>query len=364
MADFFELDFLDVETKKSGDAIAVRYEVNGQIFVHLVDAGYQVTGNSVIQHIREHYGSNRIDHLVVSHCDGDHTGGVAQVLEELEVGTLWMLRPWLYAEELLQRFTYSDVNRLRSKLRSVYGKLHELEEIAIQHGIPIRDPFQGAKIGHFTVLAPTRSRYLDLIVESDRTPETVEEASATLFDRLQSVVTEVAKKAMKLVVGAWNHEVFSSEETSSENEMSVVQYAHLSGEKIVLTADAGRRALDEAADYAVAIGISLPGVDRFQVPHHGSRRNVSTELLDRWLGARLPAPLPEGEHKFRALLSAAKADEDHPRPSVVRAFIHRGGKVVSTDEGGSFRSPGGAAPNRQGWSAMKGKSYPTSYEAD
>ena len=39
MADFFELDFFDVETDKSGDAIAVRYEVAGQTFVHLVDGG-------------------------------------------------------------------------------------------------------------------------------------------------------------------------------------------------------------------------------------------------------------------------------------------------------------------------------------
>ncbi|MET4121975.1 beta-lactamase superfamily II metal-dependent hydrolase [Bradyrhizobium sp. JR1.5] len=62
--------------------------------------------------------------------------------------------------------------------------------------------------------------------------------------------------------------------------MSVVQFAYLNGHKIVLTGDAGRSALTEAAEFAPQAGLYLPGVDRFQVPHHGERRNVSTELLE------------------------------------------------------------------------------------
>lgn len=31
-----------------------------------------------------------------------------------------------------------------------------------------------------------------------------------------------------------------------------------------------------------------PGIDRFQVPHHGGRHNVTTQLLDELLGRRLP----------------------------------------------------------------------------
>jgi len=75
-------------------------------------------------------------------------------------------------------------------------------------------------------------------------------------------------------------EKFSDEDTSVENEMSVVQYAFLNGHKIVLTGDAGRQAMTEAADYAPVAGLVLPGVTRFQAPHHGGRRNLSTELLD------------------------------------------------------------------------------------
>ena len=39
MADFIELDFLDVESEKSGDAITVRYEVAGVQAVHVIGGG-------------------------------------------------------------------------------------------------------------------------------------------------------------------------------------------------------------------------------------------------------------------------------------------------------------------------------------
>lgn len=362
MADFFELDFFDVETNKSGDAIAVRYEISGRQLVHLVDGGYQVTGPVIVANINKYYGTNRIDHVVVTHCDRDHTGGIAHVLENMEVGELWMLRPWIYVDELLPRFAnYNNADRLRSRLRAIYSSLTEIEEIAQRKRIPIRDPFQGEYIGHFHVLAPSRARYLDLIVDSDKTPESVAEAEATAMDKMRWLLEAGAKKAASLIAGAWNFEYFPAEGTSCENEMSVVQAAILCEKKIVLTGDGGRGALTEAADYGGRIGLGLPGVDRIQIPHHGSRRNVSTELLDRWLGPRLLTQPAQGTETFTAIVSSAKADPDHPRNAVIRAFMHRGAKVVAT-ESKHIRSAGGAAPDRDGWVKSTPIAYPPTLE--
>ena len=41
MNDYYEIDFLNVGTKRSGDAIALQYEISGQEFMHVVDGGYQ-----------------------------------------------------------------------------------------------------------------------------------------------------------------------------------------------------------------------------------------------------------------------------------------------------------------------------------
>jgi beta-lactamase superfamily II metal-dependent hydrolase len=199
-------------------------------------------------------------------------------------------------------------------------------------------------------------------VDSKKTPQAVAHADRGILDAIGGILTEVAKKAVKYIRAAWGEEVFSAEETSAENEMSVVQYAYLCNKKIVLTADAGRGALTEAADFAPAAGLLLPGIDRFQVPHHGSRRNVSTELLDRWLGERLENEPNEGSARFTAIISAGREDPDHPRKAVIRAMIHRGAKLVSTDDGKGTKRTSKNAPDRKGWSAATPLGYPDDQE--
>jgi hypothetical protein len=279
------------------------------------------------------------------------------VLETYEIGVLWMLRPWIYAAELLPRFkNYTNADNLRRALRSAYSNLAALEDIAVRKKIPIHDPFQGAIIGAFHVMAPTRTRFLDLVVDSNKTPVAVDEGLVATIGR---VVADAAKQAAALVKATWGGEYFPPGETSNENEMSVVQFAHLCGNKILLTGDTGRAGLREVIDYAPTAGLLLPGVDRFQVPHHGGRHNVSSELLDELLGSKLSN---RGSlATFSTYISSAKADPDHPRKSVVRAMIHRGGKVFTT-EGGGIRSRGGSAPERN-WGPAVPAAYPEEQES-
>lgn len=359
MEDFFEIDFLNVESKKSGDAICVRYQINGQQKIHVVDGGFQATGDKVVTHINQYYNAPAfIDAVVVTHPDGDHAGGLRTVLDHFIVGELWMLRPWLYADELIDRFKrFTSVENLKRRLKELYPNLAALEEIAIQKGIPIREPFQGVAIGAFNVLAPSKARYLDLVVESERTPEHHEKDE----DIISGLLGLLGDAARTIANALWGEENFSTEPTSAENEMSVVQYACLCEKKILLTGDAGREALTEAADFAPYVGLTLPGIDRFQVPHHGSRRNVSTELLDRWLGEKpFFQPSPD-DTTFTAIVSASKEDEHHPRKAVVRGVIHRKGKVVST-ESGCIRTQKNAPP-REGWSPVAPLAYPEEQES-
>lgn len=357
MGDFIEVDFLGVETSKSGDAIAIRYRLNEQQFVHIVDGGYLDTGDKLVEHVNKYYDGVKIDHVVLTHPDADHANGLRRVLEQCEVGTLWMNRPWLYADELIHRFeTYNSVDALRNKLRQIYCASAALEDIAIAKGIPIKAPFQGAAIGGFQVLAPTRARYLDLVVDSNKTPEAVKE---TAFAGLMEGVVKIVKAAKNLIKAAWGDEYFPVSGTSEENEMSVVQTISVNGKRVLLTGDTGREGLAEAADYADLIGLGLPGIWSFQVPHHGGRHNVNTELLDRWLGPRLDAQ-PDS-YTFNAICSSAKADEDHPRKSVVRAMIHRGAHFAATEGGGVCVSTG---ITRANWSSLPQAPYPDEQEGD
>jgi beta-lactamase superfamily II metal-dependent hydrolase len=356
MSEFVEIDFLAVETAKSGDAIAIRYSMNGATIVHVVDGGFLDTGDKLVEHLKTQYQTTHVDHVVLTHTDQDHVNGLRKVLETCTVGCLWMNRPWLYADELIHRFeTYNSVDALRRRLRTVYAAAANLEELAIEKGIPIGSPLQGTAIGSFTVLAPSKARYLDLVVASEKTPVAVDEGKAL---GLGGYFVKALKAAANLVKAAWAHEYFPLDGTSSENEMSVVQYANIASRRILLTGDTGRDGLIEAAAYAPYVGLQLPGLWMFQVPHHGGRHNVSTEVLDVWLGKPLPGPV--ADHAFNALCSSAKADEHHPKNSVIRAVHHRGGHFAAT-EGRNLCLSHGIA---RGWVPVPQCPYPEEQEED
>jgi beta-lactamase superfamily II metal-dependent hydrolase len=141
--------------------------------------------------------------------------------------------------------------------------------------------------------------------------------------------------------------------------MSVIQYAVLCGDKILLTGDAGRDGLTEAAHYAVNNGHSVP-VNKFQAPHHGGRHNLSSDLLDFWVGARLAQMEPKGQDKFEAVISAAKEDADHPRKAVLRALRHLGAFILTTED-----MPVIVQRNStRTWTAVENVPYPDEQEED
>ncbi|WP_447042549.1 ComEC/Rec2 family competence protein [Vreelandella sp. H-I2] len=359
--EFFEIDFLPVNSTKSGDAITARYvNEDGETVIHVIDSGYQHTGESVIEHILKYYGENVvIDHMVLTHHDGDHAGGLREVLSKIEVRNLWMLKPWDYSNEIIHRFSrFSNHENLSKRLKEKFPNIKFLEDIANDMGVPIRTPFAGAEIGSFKVLAPSKELYLDLVVESERSPDVKQERVVANEERgfLKGVYD-----ALKLKLSEWGEEIFSNELTSCENEMSIVQAAVICEKSILLTGDAGRRSLDESINNFYMSGIELPGVDFVQVPHHGSRRNVSSEILDKILGEK--KALHEADDKsFVAIISASKEDEKHPRKSVIRAFHHRGAKVITTENG--VVQINRNAPERAGWSPVDGVPYPTEQESD
>jgi hypothetical protein len=296
MGDYFEVDFLQVNSARSGDAIAARYQSGQTWTVHVVDGGYTSTAPLMAAHIRSRYGTNRIHHMVVTHPDQDHAEGLAALAEEFEVDCLWMLRPWTYSSFLLPYFArYSSAESLSQRLRSEFPYIDTLEKVANRRRITIREPFQGETIGAFKVLAPSPGRYLQLVIDSDKTPQPTQGIGI-----LSGMLADMAKPIVRFIKSGWGSERFSTDDTSTENEMSVVQYATFKGRSVVLTGDAGRAAMTEAADYAPQAGLQLPGVTDFQAPHHGGRRNVNSQILDRWLGPVLPGMMPAGQELFHA----------------------------------------------------------------
>ncbi len=335
----FEIDFLPVGSgEKSGDAIAVRYGQPDAYTVMVYDGGTKESGEKLVEHIREYYQTDYVDHVVNSHPDADHASGLSVVLEELKVGTLWLHRPWHYSHIILDYFKDGRITSqsLKTRLQEKMATAYQLEQLAIEKGIEIKEPFQGSVIGPFHVLSPDQEWYVhDLIADFEKSPEQkMAEAAAAISpaERLFKVIAEAAKTGAAWVAEKWELELLREDvETTAENESCAVLYAYMEDYKhgILLTGDAGVKALGKAVDYLDAHNVSAPLSIKFiQVPHHGSRHNVSSSVLNRIIGPKLPAK-PSTYDKF-SLVSAGKDTTTHPRKMVVNAFLRRGAGVYAT----------------------------------
>lgn len=346
----YEIDFLPVGNgERSGDAIAVRYGTPGNYKVMVYDGGTKESGQALVDHIRKYYQTSRVDYVVNSHPDADHASGLSVVLEQLEVGELWMHRPWEHSEKIKDYFKDERITdeslaeRLKTKMAAAYA----LEELATKKGIPIFEPFRGSAIGDFVVLSPEQDWYVHtLIPEFEKSPEQKKQAADAALSLMLKALAEAAGKAVSWIAEHWGIETLREDvETSAENESSVILYGHIDERGILLTGDAGIRALKATADFAESKSVSLPANLRFvQIPHHGSRHNVSTSVLDRIIGPR--KAIDDGVNGKIAFVSAGKDSSTHPRKAVVNAFIRRGATVVSTQ--GDVKCLPYNMPNR-GW---------------
>lgn len=345
----FEIDFLPVgEGDRSGDAIAVRYRADGKESIMVYDGGTQNSGERLVEHIRTHYNSNHVDFVVNSHPDNDHASGLSVVLENMTVGAVWMHRPWEYSTQISHYFKdkritdQSLAQRFKDKMSAAYA----LEELAVRKRVPMYEPYQGSQIGKFLVISPERNWYLhELVPAFAKTPEV--KAPLTTLKSLFGGQLQRAAEGLKAYLDEhWHIESLREDvETSAENESSAVLVSDIGGKRILLTGDAGTQALHRSANYVESLGHTLTTTNFIQVPHHGSRHNVSTSSLDRVVGQRVA----QGNRSKIAFISAGKESTTHPRKMVVNAFIRRGATTIATQ--GQSKRWAHQYPDRQGWSA-------------
>lgn len=350
-----EIEFLPVgSASKAGDAIVIRYGEPHDFRLMLVDGGHAETGEEIVAHLKRHFGTNPVlDHVVLTHSDGDHASGLRTVLEQVKVNALWLHVPWLHADEALplfadKRFTAEG---LAKRIKDEYAMVDEVVSLALAQGSKVNSAFEGAQIGPFRVLSPNRDYYPYLLPQFDKTPDPDQPAiervglwigKVSLADRL----IEAARGALQ----SWTTENWYQERlrdggiTNASNESSVVMYGLFENGPVLLTGDAGLRGLTWAADAADGLGLPLQQFDFVQIPHHGSRRNSGPTILNRILGGIQP----EGcATRFAAFVSAPTDDAKHPRRIVLNAFKRRGGRIIATQ--GLSKVHWGGFPAREGY---------------
>jgi len=327
----YEIDFLAVgENSRSGDAITLRYGnlfgSRGEQTVVVIDGGFSDDGRKIVEFIQTRYGTDRVDLVISTHPDDDHANGLIAVLQELEVGQLWMHLPWNHTDDIARMFRDGRVtdNSVREHLRRSLDTARSLERIATELEIPIREPFHGLSLDeHLRVLGPSEEYYESLLPDFRGTPEPVE--GAGLLGRAGAFLAETVRK----VAESWNVETLTDEgETSAENNTSAILELAVDGDRVLMTADAGIPALTRIVGRLEDGGWVREDLRLVQVPHHGSQRNVGPTLLNRLIGPKIPQDEPGNTVAY---VSAAKdGGPKHPSRKVTNAFRRRGVRVYAT----------------------------------
>lgn len=351
----FEIDFLPVgEGERGGDAIAVRWgNLRGERIeqkIIVIDGGTKESGIALVEHIKKYYKTTKIDYLFCSHPDADHASGLTEVINNLEVGVLCLHCPWEHAQDLKDMFQNGKITGtiLKANLKKALEDAYELVKLAKQKNIRIYEPFAddfSDKNAEIIVLSPTRDFYSIMLANFRETPQPKQ--SVTLAER---VVTAV-KEAIQWVAENWGLETLANpqeNDTSAENNSSVILILQFEGKRFLFTGDAGAEALSEAVKRATTLGIDFKTVNFIQVPHHGSKHNIGPSLLDILIGSKLQEP---AQLKTAFVSVPKEGDPKHPSRKVVNAFIRRGAKVIATQ--GSTKVHYNDAPKRDGWSEAK-----------
>jgi beta-lactamase superfamily II metal-dependent hydrolase len=345
----YEIDFIPVGDSH-GDAICVRYldPLEGYV-INVIDGGYAEIGDAVVRHIRRHWGTNHIDNLILTHADADHAAGLITIMEQCEVGTLRMNRPWLYGPEVMHRYR---MNLTPEGYIRIFKEKHEylvrLEEMA--KGKTDMGPiFAGNPLGPFTVLAPTYDRYLSLI-PGLRGPVAVDQP-------YNSYAPARGQNKPEGSYESWEYETlqeYPEPPTTNSNETSVVLHAQFGTYRALFTGDVGPIGLMEAANVADALGIAR-APNMFQIPHQGSRHNVTPTALDRWLGQQIPQGSPT---RGTATCSVGGNKTDYPRKTVTNALMRRGYTTyVARDKVLSY-----STHRRSGWTSVASEPFHTIVE--
>jgi beta-lactamase superfamily II metal-dependent hydrolase len=325
----FEIDFLKVGDKANAEAIALRFTRpdTGDPAVVTIDGGWQEDGQTVVDLIRDAYGTSEVDLAILTHPDGDHIGGMGTIVRGLNVTELLLHRIDKRAPDLAAAAAVAD-----------------LVKVAESRGTVVTEPWAGTTSlgGALTILGPDQAYYDELLGE-----EILEESAkvAAPGTGLRAAISG----AFDRFLAALPIEIRFDDGPGcgARNNSSVISLFDLGGPRALFTGDAGVPALERALSTGLDMALDVAAPDVIQIPHHGSRRNASSDLLDRMLG-----PIG-GKNVGQGFVSVATdSDPKHPAGRVINAYKRRGYSCYWTARG-PLRRHSPDAPYRPGTPASE-----------
>jgi beta-lactamase superfamily II metal-dependent hydrolase len=311
----------------NADSIFVRHWTDGVPTNILIDGGWSSSADQVEEFLSDRAkesGVSTIHHLVCSHSDDDHAGGLVEIVERenFDIEQAWVHDTRAAHAVITPERTFymekSGANRTLSTIKKSEATRHALLNALDDQGIGNVSPFTGQWIGPMLLLGPT-PEFFDAQFSKLVDAEFIKEMEARLSKRAADKITELFESdeyLNKMAAKEDQDKPLGGDPTSPQNEVStVIALPWTQDEKryiYLFTGDVGRAGL---GDVISRENEHLKGLAWMQVPHHGSRRSMTPEIINH-LAPRKSFISCEGSRK-------------HPSNKLVNALKEHG-KVFST----------------------------------
>lgn len=337
---------IDMLSLGNADSIIVwlKDESNNH-FVILIDGGNKSDGEKVIAHLDKYILPNvpqsAPDLVICTHHDKDHIGGLITVVEHYRnrIGKVWINNPAEHIssnayQTLKESFRRQSAYKQYEVILESLTNLDDFISLVDRIGIPRENALYGQGLfdGVIRVLGPSDDFYKTLLPGMENMDRYVSSEASYAYNSL------FPNQNPNLLLESVSPCPIIDEEnsTSATNNSSVILEINARNKRFLFTGDAGVQAFED-----VETRVSLAGIHWLDVPHHGSRRNLSSTLINTM-------------SPTWALISAKGGKENkHPRKALVYCLRKHGAKVYCTCKGGNKHHTFGDFPNREGYTTAE-----------
>lgn len=351
----FTLEMLPAE---QGDAIWIEYGEPGTPNRILIDCGVPATAKILRERIeRLPTDQRQFELLVVTHIDTDHIGGVLKLLARLPEG-LGFDDVWFNAWRHLEKGPSSKMGPIDGEILScALDKLKWTWNGAFDGGPVMAEPARGVIPAlqlrggmRLSVLSPTpeqlsklRRHWVKVVLDGGLDPNQPDRAARLLAKAMRKGVGTSLLGSKRPDVERLAARV-AHLDAAVANGSSIALLAEYEGARALLTADCFPQVLLGATRQVLRDrGERRLRVDALKIPHHGSRNNVTNDLL-----ATIVSP--------KYLISTSGAVFGHPDDEAIARIIWANGAATpclcfNYAKDHPVRGRAGNEPNA--WSAAK-----------
>jgi beta-lactamase superfamily II metal-dependent hydrolase len=284
----FNLSFFPAQ---QGDAIWIEYGTPKAVHRVLIDAGTPATAPLIRRRIESlALNDRRFDLLVITHVDTDHIGGVLKLLSTLPARTqfddVWF-NGWpqirTARSNILGPVDGEILGAALEKQKLPWNRRFKGAAVMLpKAGLPPQKTLRGGM--KLRVLSPGEPQLAKL---RDEWKRVVQDAGLDPRNknRWEKLLAAAARKGVKdSILGEPDVTVLARSKFDPDpapaNGSTIALLAEFEGKSALLSGDAHAPVLVDALARLRRIrGPAKLKVDVFKVPHHGSSRNVNSELL-------------------------------------------------------------------------------------